>query len=195
MRYAIVWCVTAFEWPALPNQQRESCSNDQRVDWLMREVVGWSGCRQIGSRSLKPRMPQNVLVAMALTWSAQGSNEDLRWQTIGKPKYSKKACGSESVDHSKVLSEVKKERNQRALFVVKGIFGQKYCESDYWSELTRWFPKSKPSLYNQKKEGETLIYWLEFQFGIRMDSSIGRAALLHWIQSTWRLLHQRASVV
>ena len=52
------------------------------------------------------------------------------------------------------------------------------------------FPKSKPSLYNQKKEGETLIYWLEFQFGIEMDSSIGRAELLHWIQSTWQHAHR-----
>ena len=30
---------------------------------------------------------------------------------------------------------------------------------------------------------------------VRMDSSIGRAALLHWIRSTWQLLHRRASVV
>ena len=47
------------------------------------------------------------------------------------------------------------------------------------------FPKSKPSLYNQqtkRRNLKTLIYWLEFQFGIRMDLSIGRAALLHWIQ-------------
>ena len=37
-------------------------------------------------------------------------------------------------------------------------------------------------MYNQKKEGETLIYWLQFQFGIRMDLSTGQAAQLHWIQ-------------
>ena len=47
----------------------------ERVDWswLIKEVVGWSGCRQIGSRSLKPRVPQQMLITMALTWSAQRS--------------------------------------------------------------------------------------------------------------------------
>jgi hypothetical protein len=40
-----------------------------------------------------------------------------------------------TVYHTKVLSGTKKERNQWAFFVVKGILGQRYYESDYWPDL------------------------------------------------------------
>ena len=90
------------------------------------------------------------------------------------------------VDQSKVLFGVKKEGNQRDFFVVKGIIGQRYCGSDYWQSLRVDFPKSKPSLYNQKRKGKLL--------------SIGRAAQLataYWLlrvdlDSTWQHAHNRA---
>ena len=40
-------------------------------------------------------------------------------------------CRSIEVYHTKVLSGTKKERNQWAFFVVKGILGQRYYELDY----------------------------------------------------------------
>ena len=44
------------------------------------------------------------------------------------------------VYHTKVLFGTKKERNQWVFFVVKGIIGQRYYESDFWqsqsNELT-----------------------------------------------------------
>ena len=39
--------------------------------------------------------------------------------------------------HTKVLSGTKKERNQWVFFVVKGIIGQRYYESDFWPDLAR----------------------------------------------------------
>ena len=43
------------------------------------------------------------------------------------------------------------------------------------------FRNQNPACTIKKRKGKLLsiIYWLEFQFGIRMDSSIDRAALLH----------------
>ena len=49
-----------------------------------------------------------------------------------------------------------KRKKSVDFFVVKGILGQRYCESDYWQSLRVDFPKSKPSLYNQKKKGKLL---------------------------------------
>jgi len=42
-----------------------------------------------------------------------------------------------AVHHTKVLSGTKKERNQWVFFVVKGIIGQRYYESDFWPDLAR----------------------------------------------------------
>ena len=45
--------------------------------------------------------------------------------------------GAGWVHHTKVLSGVKKARNQWGFFVVKGIIGQRYYESDFWPDLAR----------------------------------------------------------
>ena len=69
------------------------------------------------------------------------------------------------------------------VFLDKGIANQTIGQS-----LRVDFPKSNPAYAIKKKEGETLIYWLEFQFAI----IYWLAALLHWIQSTWQHAHNRA---
>jgi hypothetical protein len=93
------------------------------------------------------------------------------------------------VYHSKVLSGAKKERNQ-CFFL--------WCQRYSWTKVLRIgllarayaliFRNQNPAYTIKKKDGETLIYWLEFQF----EWFIGRAALLHWVQPTWQLAHHRA---
>ena len=63
------------------------------------------------------------------------------------------------VYHTKVLSGTKKERNQWGFFVVSKVLLDKGITNRTIGQSLRVdFPKSKPSLYNQKKEGETLTY-------------------------------------
>ena len=67
--------------------------------------------------------------------------------------------------HTKVLSGTKKERNQWVSFVVKGILGQRYYESDYWPDLVPiyWLYKRRKDhgryWLKRKKVFPNCIYW------------------------------------
>ena len=99
-------------------------------------------------------------------------------------------CAS-PVYHTKVLSGTKKERNQWAFFVVKGILGQRYYESDYWPDLV-------PIYWLYKRPRQILVetqkrYFRTASIGLSCTAVAGDLlAIVNRLDSTWQLVHHRA---